>query len=680
MKSKIRIVFLVNLLIWMLVLNINASNVISNTYHITHAPSENTTLDTTFFHFKVYFAFKNKDTLNIEKEYDNSSYRLNKYVLVLVDYINELDTSVQLNFYSNKDNYNESGELTKISGKTIIFRPSKMIVCNKQFFTITLLPKETMHACLLYQPISFKDYYFSKNANDLYLFKSRFHFPVFDSWMIKRDIGYSIQYLFLLGMIFIMAIFYVLAYIYIDDKIYLYYFYYLLVTFLQVLYMSQYILSRNLAMFNFIGNSGFDEATKGLMIFFYMIFYKQVFEITKKQKAAFYSIQLLKYISLLYVAVIIIAYLFPAGWYNEQIIYGFYRIPILFLSISMMLFTFRFKKITYFQKIILAGSIVYLLFNIISTIQKTDFLINDLWVEVNALYLGITLELIFFSVALIIRVKDSFLASEALKDKLIIELQKNEEFIKNENQILESKVKERVIENKKQNELIEEQKRQTLIQNFEKEKAQIQLQALASQMNPHFIFNCMNAIQKSILTNEIEKASVLLTDFASLIRMVLQNSTQPKIALSNEIEVLEQYLKLEQNRLGTFEYAIEIDENILTDFTDIPNMMLQPLLENAIWHGFRDINYKGKIEISFIKLENLIRCTIVDNGIGRTKAASYQAISNQNKSLAINIIRDRIVLLNETNVNRNGHFEIIDLYNDHEETSGTKVIIDLLIQ
>lgn len=136
--------------------------------------------------------------------------------------------------------------------------------------------------------------------------------------------------------------------------------------------------------------------------------------------------------------------------------------------------------------------------------------------DVNILYVGVALELIIFSVALIIRIKDLLLASEKLKDQLIFELQQSEEFIKNENTILEEKVKERVAEIEQQN-LLEDQKRLALIQSFEKEKVEIQMQALSSQMNPHFIFNCMNSIQHSIVTNDNEKASSMLHSFASLI-------------------------------------------------------------------------------------------------------------------------------------------------------------------
>lgn len=659
-------------------INAQASSPVTNTYYITQLPTDNTTLDTSFYGFASYFVFKKDNTLTVEKSYDNSSYRLNKHILLLVDYVNELDTTVQLNLYSNKDRYTDVGEVTAISGSMVTYHVSKQITSDKQFVALTILPKQTIHACLLYKPVSFKDYYFKRNANDFYLYKSKFHFPVFSSFFYKRNIGYSIQYLFLLGVVFIMFLFYLLSYLYLKDKIYLYYSYYLFFTFLQVLYMMQYEISRNMVMFNFIGNSGFDEVTKGLMIFFYMQFYKVAFNITKKHGVLYYSIEWLKNISVMYVLIIIIAYIFNAGWYAETIFYGVYRFPILLLSLVTFYYSIKLKSTSYFQKIILAGSIVYLLFNIISTIQKTDFLITDLLLEINTLYLGILFELIFFSIALIIRIKDSFLASEALKDKLIIELRQNEEFVKNENTILENKVKERVVEIEKKNIMIEEQRRKSIIEKFEKEKALIQMQALSSQMNPHFIFNCMNSIHNAIVMNDTKKASTMLTDFSDLIRMVLENSTQSKISLENEICLLETYLKLEQIRTANlFEYEINIDKTIAKDFTEIPTMMLQPFLENAIWHGFKEIDYTGKISISFHLTDDCIQCEITDNGIGRK--LSHEKKSVQKKSLAISIIQNRIQLLNQPAEIKKASLSILDLFDYKNHPAGTKVFIQLPI-
>lgn len=647
-----------------------------NTYHIQQLPAQNTTLDSTFYRFSSYFAYKNADTFSIIKNYDSISYRLDRYILLLVDFTNELDTSVTLHFYSNKNRYNYVGEVIENKNCCIISHLSADIHSNKQFITLTIEPKQTIHACMAYQPVSFKDYYFKRNANDFYLFKTKYHFPVFDSFYYKRNIGYSIQYFVLLGIIFIMLIFYLIAYYYLSDKIYLYYSFYLLCTFLQVLYVTQYEISRNMVMFNFIGNSGFDEATKGLMIFFYAQFYKHVFSISKTKKILHLATELLKTTCLLYVAIIIIAYCFHAGWYPEIMLYKLYRVPVFIFSAIILFFSFKEKDITYFQKIILTGSLVYMFFNILSTIQKTDFIFNDLFLETNTLYLGILFELIFFSVALIIRIKDSFLASEALKDKLIGELRQNEEFISNENSILENKVKERVHEIAQQNVLIEEQKRKAFLQSFEKERAEIQLQALTSQLNPHFIFNCMNSIHNAILMDDRKKASGMLKDFSSLIRMVLENSMQTKISLENEISLLKTYLKLEQIRTsGLFEYEINIDHTISKDFIEIPTMMLQPFLENAIWHGFRDIDYSGKILISFTLSDDVIQCEIIDNGIGRKLSGETKSL--QKKSLAISIIQNRIHLLNQSERAEKAKLSIIDLYNEHQKAAGTKVIIQL---
>jgi LytS/YehU family sensor histidine kinase len=205
------------------------------------------------------------------------------------------------------------------------------------------------------------------------------------------------------------------------------------------------------------------------------------------------------------------------------------------------------------------------------------------------------------------------------------------------------------------------------------------MQALSSQMNPHFIFNCMNSIQHSIVTNNTEKASTMLHDFASLIRMVLENSSQPDITLENEIKLLETYLKLEQIRTNnSFDYKIDVDSSMSADFIKIPTMMLQPFLENAIWHGFKLINYKGKIQVAFSLLENSVACNIIDNGIGRKKANQIKH-QDVKKSMAIQIIQNRISLLNRTLTNNSASLEIVDLYDEQQTPLGTNVSIILPI-
>lgn len=648
-----------------------------NKQYINEVNNNNTYIDSNYLNFKTYFAYKNGNIISVVQDYNATDYRLDKYILLAVQYINATDTIVTQNLYSNIYTYKFVGEFELTDSQTLHLKPSNAIKSNQQFISIRLLPKQSILAFLLYKPISFKDY--SEQKNIVYNYSNRFDFPKHQTGTYKRNYGFTIQFLFLLGMVLIMFIFYVLAFVYLKDKIYLYYTFYLLTTFIQVLYMSQYIFSKNLKMFNFIGNSAVDETTKGLMIFFYSIFYKQAFSITKKDRMLYFSIEALKYISLVYVAVITFSHLFSIAFYSEPFVYSFYRVPIFFFSIIILICTYTIKYRSFFQNIIYSGSLVYTIFTAISTMQKINFPFKNLYLDLNLLYIGVGLELIIFSVALMVRIKDTFLANEKLKDKLIFELQHNEEFIKNENIFLEEKVKERVYEIKQQNLLIEEQQKQALIQSFEKEKVEIQMQALSAQMNPHFIFNCMNSIQHSIVTNNTEKASVMLHDFASLIRMVLENSSQPDIRLEDEIKLLETYLKLEQIRTNNgFDYIVAVDEIISTDFIRIPTMMLQPFLENAIWHGFKFISYKGIIRVDFSMQGNSICCTVTDNGIGRNKA---QINNNDNvkKSMAIQIIRNRIGLLNHSLTDNKASLEIVDLVDEHQQATGTRVIIRLPI-
>jgi LytS/YehU family sensor histidine kinase len=175
------------------------------------------------------------------------------------------------------------------------------------------------------------------------------------------------------------------------------------------------------------------------------------------------------------------------------------------------------------------------------------------------------------------------------------------------------------------------------------------------------------------------KKHLYVACFASLIRMVLENSSQPEITLENEIKLLETYLKLEQIRTNnSFDYKIDVESSMSADFINIPTMMLQPFLENAIWHGFKLINYIGFIQVSFSLLDNSIVCTITDNGIGRIKASQIIR-QDVKKSMAIQLIQSRISLLNRTVTNHSASLEIVDLVNDQQSPQGTKIVVILPI-
>lgn len=145
----------------------------------------------------------------------------------------------------------------------------------------------------------------------------------------------------------------------------------------------------------------------------------------------------------------------------------------------------------------------------------------------------------------------------------------------------------------------------------------IALQSLRREMNPHFIFNSLNSVNHFIATNNELEANQYLTKFSKLMRGVMENSTEDFIPFQQELDLLQNYLALEKTRFADkFDYEIEVDENLNLQSQQVPGMLVQPFLENAIWHGFRYRTEKGFLKLSFEKNEQYLNITIEDNGIG----------------------------------------------------------------
>lgn len=204
--------------------------------------------------------------------------------------------------------------------------------------------------------------------------------------------------------------------------------------------------------------------------------------------------------------------------------------------------------------------------------------------------------------------------------------------------------------------------------------AEAKMFALKAQMNPHFIFNCINTAQNFVLNAQTEKAFDYLSNFAKLFRLVMENSAKPFIPLEDELQQIRLYIELESIRFDRkFSYKIFVDPELEQGVFEIPGMVLQPIIENAIGHGL--INRKtagGELSIQFSLLKDLIHCEIEDNGVGRKLAAEIKAKKSVHySSAAIPNIKERLIMLSG-----NYHLEIVDLYND-DGPSGTKVILDL---
>jgi hypothetical protein len=225
----------------------------------------------------------------------------------------------------------------------------------------------------------------------------------------------------------------------------------------------------------------------------------------------------------------------------------------------------------------------------------------------------------------------------------------------------------------------------TQFQKKEKRKAeQIQLvadykmAAIRAQMNPHFIFNCINSIQRYILTSSPKEAYKYLSDFGKLIRLVLDHSDENLISLKQELNMVELYVKMEQLRFeDAFEFIIENKSTINADEFYLPPMMLQPYIENAIWHGIMGLQNKrrGVIKLSYSITNNQLLITIEDNGIGRTEALKHSKKNHKSKAIALN--NKRIETLNLLNSSSTDSINIEDILDLNNNVIGTIVNIKI---
>ncbi len=223
--------------------------------------------------------------------------------------------------------------------------------------------------------------------------------------------------------------------------------------------------------------------------------------------------------------------------------------------------------------------------------------------------------------------------------------------------------------------LRQEKKKQALEFDTMVEVSKAELKALRAQMNPHFVFNSLNSIQHYILHSKSEEAARYLNKFAKLIRIILNNSEKPMVTINEDIEALTLYLELEKMRFeNKFNYSITVNENVDGDYDEIPPMLIQPYIENAILHGVNPKEGTGNIKVEITLINAFIKLSIIDDGIGREKSRAIQSLqpAARHKSLGMKITKDRVRILNtlhQSNLNVN----IIDLYNANKEPIGTQV-------
>jgi ligand-binding sensor domain-containing protein len=213
-----------------------------------------------------------------------------------------------------------------------------------------------------------------------------------------------------------------------------------------------------------------------------------------------------------------------------------------------------------------------------------------------------------------------------------------------------------------------------------KRMAEFELKALQAQMNPHFLFNCLNTIKYFITTNNHTAANKYLTKFSKLLRMFLDHSTSNTVTLEEEINLLRLYIELEQMRFDEgFNFHLQVDDSIDYKNIEIPATLFQPFVENAINHGLVNLNRKGNLTLIFEQKNGVIRGIVDDDGIGRSESAKLKkSMSTRHVSRGTQLIDDRIKTLNYIRP-QSIDIEIIDKKDENNQPCGTRVIVTIPI-
>ena len=280
---------------------------------------------------------------------------------------------------------------------------------------------------------------------------------------------------------------------------------------------------------------------------------------------------------------------------------------------------------------------------------------------------GMFISLFFFALALAYRCRLADLEKSQLQDRYAQEL--------------EEKLFQRTEEVHEKSRLLEAQHIRQLETEFAQKLADTEMTALRAQMNPHFIFNCLNSIKLYTLDNEADKASDYLTKFSRLIRLVLENSRSERVPLHNELEALQLYIELEAMRFKQkVQFIIQVAPDIDQRYVCIPPLLLQPYVENAIWHGLMHKPDGGTVSVEVTQpQDNLLHIEITDDGVGRERAAELKSKSaGTHKSFGMQVTADRIRMINQL-YNTHTQAQVMDLVDSFGEACGTRVVLDIPI-
>ncbi len=408
-----------------------------------------------------------------------------------------------------------------------------------------------------------------------------------------------------------------------------------------------------------------------LVALLYALFLSSLLHISRQQPSLWRVIRL-GMVGLALLQAMAVVQVFTGVWIRSNSLYfALDTLPALLMGVLLIVATLRSDS--KLKAYLLAGQISLYVIAIsplhgLFAISNPSPVVN-LFLNYPPFYmiLGLCLELFCFALALAYRSK-------------LVEVEKNQ-LQQTYARQLQTELEARTREVERQSQLLEQQHIRQLELGFEQQLAQVQMSALRAQMNPHFIFNCLNSIQLYTTSNNAAKASDYLNRFSQLIRLVLENSRSERVTLQSELEALRLYLEMEAMRFkDKLRFTIQLPAHLDADLIEIPPLLLQPYVENAIWHG---LMHRAEGGVVSVKVESLapdcLRVTITDNGVGRAMAAELKSKSaTRHKSFGMKLTGERISLINRL-YDTTTRVQVHDLVDAGGTPAGTEVMIEIPI-
>ncbi len=404
---------------------------------------------------------------------------------------------------------------------------------------------------------------------------------------------------------------------------------------------------------------------------FYTLFIGEILQLSSRFPRGWQVVRVLMSVAVLQMLIEFITMRTGRFWFPDGFGYFISMVPVTLLNLLLLLMTVLSKdKVKWFM----FGGLMSMLVLWCSPMLIPHHM-EITWSMVNVLLifmpfyflLGLVIEAICFAFALAYKSKLVLMEKNRLQEQYNTELQATLSF--------------RTSQLEAQNRLVEQQKIQEVQTSFEKKIAETEMTALRAQMNPHFIFNCLNSIKLYTLENDSETASSYLTMFSQLIRLVLDNSRSEKISLMKELQTLRLYIELEAMRFkNKISYHIIIPPDLDQQFTEIPPMLIQPYVENAIWHGLMHKKEGGLLEIKLsAEEEHFLLVEITDDGIGREQAVLFKSKSaTRHKSFGLKMTSERIDMIHQIYGIR-ADVQVTDLKDHNNKPCGTRVTLKIPI-